>query len=77
MRTTDAVTILQDRYRRRTMYKVVMKPVFPEGVFYTLKDVEELCYTRFKLWAWLVFAIEGWKLPADHSIQIITLRPGE
>ncbi len=63
--------------KKKTMYKVVMKPVFPEGVFYTLDNVEELCYTRFKLWSWLVFILKGWRLPKDHSIQIITLRPGE
>lgn len=75
MKTTDAVTILRDRYLRRTMYKVVLKPAFPEGVFYTLDNVKELCYTRFKLWAWFLFTIRGWRLPEDHSIQIITLRP--
>ncbi len=59
----------------KTMYKVVMKPIFPEGMFYTLDNVEELCYTRFKLLAWVIFAWKGWRLPADHSIQIIILRP--
>ena len=63
--------------KKKTMYMVVLKPVMPEGIFYTLDKVKELCYTRFKLWAWLVFTLEGWRLPADHSIQIITLRPAE
>ena len=60
-----------------TMYTVVKKPILSEGQFYTLDKVETLCYTQFKLWAWIVFLRAGWTMPKDHSIQIITLRPGE
>ncbi len=65
MKTTNAVTT----------YQVVKKPILPEGEFYMLDNVATLCSTRFKLWAWIVFVRAGWKMPEDHSIQIITLRP--
>ena len=63
------------RNQKKTMYKVVMKPVMPEGHFYTLDNVTTLCSTEFKLWAWIVFIKAGWGMPEDRSIQIITLRP--
>ena len=63
--------------KKKTMYQVVKKPILPEGQFYTLDNIETLCSTRFKLWAWVVFVRAGWKMPEDHSIQIITLRRGQ
>ncbi|KKL75821.1 hypothetical protein LCGC14_2051010, partial [marine sediment metagenome] len=60
------------RQKRRTRYTVVLKPVIPEGMFYILDRVKTLCYTKLKLKAWVVFIWKGWRLPADHSIQIIT-----
>ncbi len=63
--------------KKKTVYTVVLKPVMPEGVFYALGRVKTLCYTKSKLKAWVVFTINGWRLPRDHSIQIITLRPEE
>ena len=75
MNTTNAVEILRDRDQKKTMYTVVMKPVVSERIFYTLDKVKKLCYTKSKLRAWIVFTLKGWKLPKNHSIQIITLRP--
>ncbi len=63
--------------KKKTMYTVVLKPVMPEFDFYTLDKVKTLCYTSSKLWAWIVFTLEGWNLPRNHSIQIVTLRPEE
>ena len=68
-------------YRRklkgRTMYSVNIMPVIPEDEVYDFNNTESLCYTRFKLWAWVVFTMKGWRLPPDRSIQITTLRPGQ
>ena len=77
MITTDAVTILRRRYQRRTMYSVNIMPVIPEDEVYSFDNTKSICYTRFKLWAWVVFVLRGWKLPKDHSIQLITLRLGQ
>ncbi len=77
LKTTDAVTILRNKFRRRTMYSVNIMPVIPEEEVYDFVNTESVCYTRFKTWEWLVFLYHCWKLVPDKTIQLITLRPGK
>lgn len=50
-------------------------PVIPDYEIYDFQNTDSVCYTRFKLWAWFVFTVRGWRLPENKTIQIITLRP--
>ena len=65
----------QGERKMKTTYTVVMKPILPDRDFYTIDKVKQLCQTKSKLWAWVVFIKAGWFLPKDHDIQIITMRP--